>query len=198
MTAEFVTQHLALAQHRSPLSWLSEFNERGQARFADATVPTRKTEDWKYTSLYSLTSGDFANSAPDTSINIASVPEIAGIDALRLVIVNGQLNTDASDDEALELIVRFCDADSDQQQQIHGLLGSVIGERGHLFNQLNDAAIIDGVFLNVGRNQRLEKPIHICYLTTENTTNAEQGFTAFTRLLVNLDSSSEATSLSIM
>lgn len=189
MTAEFVTQYLALAQNHSPLTWLSALNERGQTRFADAVVPTRKTEAWKYTSLASLTKGDFAHPAP--SVHTGTAPSIPGINALRLVVINGELNTEASDAKALELIVRFADATQEQQAQISELLGSVIADRGHLFDQLNDAAINDGIFLNIPRNQRLEQPVHICYLTTPNSEDA--GFTVNTRLLVNLDTSAEAT-----
>jgi Fe-S cluster assembly protein SufD len=191
MTAEFVTQHLALAQHRSPLSWLSALNQRGQARFADAVIPTRKTEAWKYTSLASLAQGDFAHAAPSVDASTITLPNITGVNALRLVVINGELNTEVSDAKALELIVRFADATQEQQDQINALLGSAQGEVGHLFTQLNDAAINDGLFLNIPRNQRLEQPIHICYLTTPNS--EENGFTVNTRLLVNLETSAEAT-----
>ena len=191
MTAEFVTQHLALAQHRSPLSWLSEFNERGQARFADAVIPNRKTEAWKYTSLASLTQGDFAHAAPSVDASMVTLPNIAGIDALRLVVINGELNIEASDAKALELIVHFADATQEQQDQINALLGTLQGEGGHLFAQLNDANINAGLFLNIPRNQRLKQPIHICYLTTPNS--EKTGFTVNTRLLVNLETSAEAT-----
>lgn len=191
MTAEFVTQHLALAKKNASLSWLSALNERGQARFAEAVIPTRKTEAWKYTSLASLTKGDFSHSAPKIQPSEVSLPEITGISALRLVVINGELSTEASDAKALELIVRFADATQEQQAQISELLGSVIADRGHLFDQLNDAALNDGLFLNIPRNQRIEQPVHICYFTTPSSKDA--GFSVNTRLLVNLETSSEAT-----
>ncbi|MDF1763677.1 MAG: SufD family Fe-S cluster assembly protein, partial [Oleibacter sp.] len=195
MTADFIKQHLALTNSGKSLSWLSALNERGQAAFANAKVPTRKTENWKYTSLNLLAGDDnvakFANAAPLTSANFdaASLPVINDLNAMRLVVVNGQVDVDASDQSALDLVVRFSDASTEQQAQITEQLGSIIGERGHLFNQLNDASINDGIFISVDRNQRLEVPLYICYVHTKE----HEAFSTHTRLLVLLDVNAEAT-----
>ena len=74
MAAEFIAQQLELAKGISPLAWLESTNERGQQAFAEATLPTRKTEDWKYTSLYNLTEIGFANSAPHAQAHAPVVP----------------------------------------------------------------------------------------------------------------------------
>ncbi len=186
MAAEFIAQQLELAKGISPLAWLESTNERGQQAFAEATLPTRKTEDWKYTSLYNLTETGFANSAPHAQ---AHAPVVPGLQANRLVVANGELDTSASDAAALELVVRFRDARPEQQEAIRELLGNVKGERGHLFADLNDASINDGLFVLVEKNQRLEHPLHIVYANTAG----DAPFTVNTRLLIALEQGAEAT-----
>jgi Fe-S cluster assembly protein SufD len=186
MAAEFITKQLELAKSISPLTWLGAINERGQQAFAEATVPTRKTEAWKYTSLYNLAETGFANPAPAAQAHADVIP---GLQALRIVVANGEVDTAASDAAALELVVRFRDARPEQQEAIRTLLGEVKADRGHLFADLNDASINDGLFLVVEKNQCLEHPLHIVYANT----SGDDAFTVNTRLLIALERGAEAT-----
>jgi Fe-S cluster assembly protein SufD len=186
MAAEFITKQLELAKSISPLTWLGAINERGQQAFAEATIPTRKTEAWKYTSLYNLTETGFANAAPAAQAHADVIP---GLQALRIVVANGEVDTAASDAAALEMVVRFRDARPEQQEAIRALLGEVKADRGHLFADLNDASINDGLFVLVEKNQRLEHPLHIFYANT----SGHEAFTVNTRLLIALEQGAEAT-----
>ena len=190
MAAEFTAQQLTLAKNISPLAWLTSTNERGQQAFSQAELPTKKHEDWKYTSLYNLSQAGFAATAPEAQ---AHAPVIPGLSAHRIVIANGEIDTNASDAAALELVVRFRDARPEQQEIIRGLLGEVKADRGHLFADLNDASINDGLFLLVEKNQRPEHPLHIVYANSCSSTAGDEAFTVNTRLLVALEQGAEAT-----
>ena len=159
MPEQFQNQQLALATAQTPLALLSTLNERGRSAFAQASMPNRKTEAWKYTSLHTLLTGDFASQAKSADFDmnaIRTLVTIPNIDADRLVLVNGQLSIELSDEAALNRIVRFADANADQKDQIAQYLGQTLNDKsGHVFNQLNNAAISDGYFVLV---KRVPKP----------------------------------------
>ena len=188
--ADFLAEQLSLATKQTGPEWLAELRDAGQRAFSDAQLPTRKTEAWKYTSLYNLSNAGLANAAP---VAQGHYPIIPGLNGLRLVVCNGVPDTSTSDPEAMELVVRFADADAEQQQAILAQLGKTLADKGNLFSDLNTAALSEGYFLNVAKNHILRKPLHIIYCTTPTTGSGDEKFTVNTRLLVNLQSGSSAT-----
>ncbi len=166
-------------------AWLANHRDAGSARWRDSQKPTRKTEAWKYTSLH-LLERDFAAPGP-VEPGTDALPDFGG---LKLVFVDGQLQGDLS---ALALpegvqLVQFADADAAQAEQIAARLGSVVDADKHLFANLNDANLSDGLFLQVAANVRLESPLHLVYQTSER----EPAFTVNQRLLVVLGEHAEA------
>jgi Fe-S cluster assembly protein SufD len=191
---KFQENQIQLASQQQAPAWLEPTRAAGHTAFAAAPWPTRKTEAWKYCSLKPL--------ADDSHTGIAPVPDAAtdsltqavtvpGLDAWRLVLVNGQVNSELSNVLALEQVTLFSKASARQQDIILTHLGKTgAGQSNqHLFNQLNSSAINDGVLVHLGKNSRLDKPLHICSLTT----SADAGFTLNNRVLVVLDSGAELT-----
>lgn len=193
MSEQFKAQLLAQASTQANLPWLAAFNQQGQQGFASATWPTRKTEAWKNTPLTSLAAQSFQ--APDAQALTDTLRDKANISALnaaRLVFVNGQLNTKLSDALALEEVTLFSQANSAQQTLITQHLNSVVQQvpaNGHLFNDWNLASLNEGVLIHIGKNQRLERPLHLSFLTTEST----QAFTTTARILCLLESGASVT-----
>ena len=68
--------------------WLQARRLAGRAAWDNGSLPTRKTEDWKYTSLFALEQDFIA--APESTTDAAELgldlPELSGS---RLVFVNG-------------------------------------------------------------------------------------------------------------
>ncbi|WP_276680148.1 Fe-S cluster assembly protein SufD [Thalassolituus oleivorans] len=192
MPEQFQNQQLALATAQTPLALLSTLNERGRSAFAQASMPNRKTEAWKYTSLHTLLTGDFASQAKSADFDmnaIRTLVTIPNIDADRLVLVNGQLSIELSDEAALNRIVRFADANADQKDQIAQYLGQTLNDKsGHVFNQLNNAAISDGYFVLVNRNVQADTLLQISHITTQQ----QSAFTLNERLLVVLEQGASA------
>jgi len=80
----------------------STLAESGKAAFLGQQIPTRKTENWKYTSLFGLTSQENAFAAAGEKHSAAGLDGIATIpalDAQRLVFINGHYSAELSSNE---------------------------------------------------------------------------------------------------
>src|SRR5690606_8917699 len=129
MASEFHTQQLALASQQTSLPLLAALNEQGRTAFASAAMPTRKTEAWKYTSLHNLSTSEFA--APQTAMlntELQQASHIEGINAARLVFINGQLNTELSNALTLPEVCLFSQTNAAQQALIAEKLGTVLAQ----------------------------------------------------------------------
>lgn len=189
-------QQLADLQLQSP-QWLQSINASGEASWRNTRWPTRKTENWKYTSLRALEQGSYfsgAGALPGRSEqeSLASLCAIDHLDAYRLVFVNGQYSEVLSRVDGLPPgvdLVTFADATQSQLMEIQKYLGTVVEADQHLFAALNNRLLENGVFLRIGKNIALAKPVQIVALTT-----AQAGeFQVPHRLLVALESHACAT-----
>lgn len=170
--------------------WLQDWQRQGRSCWQAAALPTRKTEAWRFTSIEALKQ-PFAPALPDygnADVSAITCPDLGGA---RLVFVNGQHRPDLSTaalPDGLSL-VRFADANERQAEQIRQSLGSAVNHEQHLFAALNDAALADGVFLQVAENVSLKQPVQLVWLTTAQP----QAFAVMQRLLVSMEANSSAT-----
>ncbi len=171
---------LAAAAAAAP-TWLAPAREAARQAWAETPLPTRKTEQWKYTSIAQLEQ-DFGPGQP-VALDPATVAgRLPDIGALRLVFVNGHFAPALSSTElpeGLEL-VRFAEADEAQAGRIREHLGSALPAAGHPFATLNGAALADGVFLAVAPNASIRTPVQIAWLTAGDG----DAFTVAPRLLL--------------
>lgn len=188
-----VLQQLADVRPQNP-EWLHGLNEAGAALVRNAIWPTRKTEQWKYTSLRALEQADYFSARgqlPDDLTGLAEQCAIADLDAHTLVFVNGVYCAALSDTGSLDAnvdLVSFASADAQQTARIRESLGSVVESDQHLFAAVNNQLLDGGVFLRVGKNVQLTKPVQVVWLTTEG----EFPFHVPQRLLVILEASASA------
>jgi Fe-S cluster assembly protein SufD len=170
----------------------SALNTSGSESFLQQEIPTRKTEAWKFTSLYNFTANEegYGRLAEDYDAKgldgITAIPEL---DAQRLVFVNGQYSNELSSHESLSNVVRFSQASDAQQAIIADNLGTAIEQEKHIFAALNNAITNDGVLVHVGKNEQLKTNIQITHITTAQA----KSFTVPARLLIVLDTGAEAT-----
>lgn len=183
--SDFVTQASEFAKQGGGIAWLQDYRQTAEASWQKQSMPTRKTEDWKYTSVRRLVDGNFlarpSTEAIDTDIAKAKT-QVAGLTSHRLVFVNGQFSQALSSDlQDLDFqLTRFADADEIQKGIIAEHLGSVVSNDAHIFAGLNGSELNDGVLVFVPKNRQVETPIQIVHLTSAQ---AEQ-FTVQQRLLV--------------
>ena len=189
-----VLQQLAGVRPQNP-DWLRGLNEAGAAVVRNAVWPTRKTEQWKYTSLRALEQTDYfaaRGQVPNDLVGLAERCTIDNLDAHTLVFVNGIYCPALSSAQELGRdvdLVLFADADAQQGSQISEWLSSVVESDRHLFAAVNNQLLDNGVFLRVGKNVELNKPVQVVWLTTGSDTP----FHVPQRLLVVLEPNASAT-----
>ena len=178
--------------YRQGLPWLEDFKASGRAIWDSTSLPTRKTEAWKYTSVRALERGGFAVPAANDDRPVEDLADryrIAGLDAATLVFVNGHYSSTLSDlslPDGIE-VVRFSDATADESAVIKQHLGTVVDAKSHLFAALNASWTTDGVFVRVSRP--VEQPLQLVWLTLPQS----ESFAVSQRLLVVMDAGSSAT-----
>lgn len=181
-------------------SWLKDFQQRGRALWQHQSLPTRKTEAWKYTNLRQLEEGNYFSTfmpapAKDARLegDLRSAFEIPDLNpCAKLVFVNGYFNAGLSavdDLPAGVTLVKFSDASREESSQIADYLGGIVNNEQHLFAALNDSHLVDGVFVRVAKNTRLERPIQLVWTGTRQN----EAFTVSQRLVLVLETGSEAT-----
>lgn len=193
--ADFIQQALS----RNPVGgppWLEGVREQGRSHWQTRSLPTRKTEAWKYTNLRALERGAYLAEPAEPAVGEAEAAlrkrfEIPGLNASVLAFVNGHYSAALSTDNLPEgvKLVRFSSANDTQSALIRRHLGSLVDANEHMFAALNDSWLTDGVFLSVGKNARVETPIQLVWLTMPQ----DEAFSLSQRLLVVLEEGSDAT-----
>lgn len=174
--------------------WLAAINARGKEGVEGKSLPNFKVEEWKYTSLRALKDADFA-AAPQAWVDTHSLADcytVEGLDALRLVFVDGQFSASLSDSVDLPegvTLQPFSQASSETTSSIQQYLGTLAEPESGVFSALNASWLSDGVFLRVAKGVCLDKPIQIVWVSSE--TSASFGISQ--RLLVVVEEDAEAT-----
>lgn len=158
----------ALNGHRD--NQLHQFRKAGIQRLDEMEFPTRRDENWKYTSINPLLQLPLQDSYPVAvdaeTINGLAVP---GLDACRLVLVNGILQTELSDLDKLPegmTLLRLEEAleDAELQATVKEMLEASVQDGHNPFSALNVAFAKNGFFLKVAANAVVERPLHIMHL----------------------------------
>ncbi|MCB0814456.1 MAG: hypothetical protein KDB87_15010, partial [Flavobacteriales bacterium] len=128
------------------------------------SVPTSRTEAWKYTRVGRLFNEPYAAPTGETD---PALPARLPIDVTRVVFVNGHFRADLSDDLKSQkgLVI-----DSLKHHLSHGPVkehyGTLAPTGERLFTAMNTAAPTDGLILLVTKDVKVDKPIHVLHVTT--------------------------------
>lgn len=156
--------------------------------FEEQGFPTVKNEDWKYTNIYSLVNKTYLlNEDVDVSELDLSKADIPGLDAHRIILINGQyvLAFSSLEDE-IGLTVKPIDEAYDEANfQKH--FAQHADKTGSATVALNTALFTSGIYISVAKNKALSKPLQIVHVATGG-----KDFFAQTRNLVVLEANAEA------
>ncbi len=160
--------HFAAAGAAGEPPWLRRLRERGFERYRALGLPTRRAEDWRYTSLGPLAKIDFqpAAEAPE----VAALPDQPAPvpDAYRRVVVNGRFRPELSDLDGLPPgveaggLAHGLDRDP---APIEARLGQLAPPDGMAMLALNTALMADGFVLRLGEGVTMERPLHVRFVT---------------------------------
>lgn len=146
------------------VAWVRENREKAWREFQSLGFPTRKNEDWRYTSVSSLADGKFSLALEGATPLPKQIPCLPG-ESLRVVVVNGIFSKTLSDDlsamEGLE-IFNLNESLSKSEELKKNLNIGTLG----IFEKLNRAFWGHGVFIQVKEKTILTKSIHVVFVTT--------------------------------
>jgi len=178
MSANALSQHYAeqvqQLQRSLPASlpdWLAGRREGAARRFADAGFPDPRMEEWKYTNVRPIATKPFAEAPEDAAFSMEDVNALGfqGLDAYRMVFVNGKLRADLSDLDGLPegaTVQGLNEAITADAAPLEPILGTLAHDRFSSFTALNLAFMSDGAVVRLGRNVRLDRPVHLLMLGT--------------------------------
>lgn len=172
--------------HRAPAD-LTDLRRQAFGRFQKEGFPTVKNEEWKYTNLHGLVNAAYAL-ATDVDVNDidTSKADIDGLDAHRIVLVNGQyvLAFSSLEDEAGLTVKPIEEAYNEENFRKH--YAQYADKSDNVLVQLNTALHTAGLYISVAQNKVVSKPIHIVHVAT-----GESSFFAQTRNLIVVESGAE-------
>lgn len=178
----FVDASKALNHDEARISapWLVAFRESQQHLLEQSLLPTRKTEDWRYSSRHLKMSDAIAKPLTATTES-APNNDFVDLDGYLVVFVNGHFAADKSRlPQNTELTIKpFSELSNEEAEQVvsstmpSGESTSTISATLFPFAAINSAYLSDGVYISVPKNTKLEKPIQVQFHSEgEGTTSA--------------------------
>ncbi len=139
--------------------------------FEKLGFPTKKDEEWKYTSLKTILKNDYSVFPKiGKTVELKYVKEyfLHEIDSYKIVFVDGAYNSFLSDTTHEEADVCLLSAalKKPKYKMIIDHYFDNITSKKDGFSSLNTAFSVEGAFINIPKNTILEKPIQILYFST--------------------------------
>lgn len=152
-------------------AWLQEVRQDATALVQELAIPTTRDEEWRFTDLSGLLKIHFAPATPVSSaVDVASLtlPEAA---ESRLVFVNGFYAPELSAVTNLPEGVFVGNLSAANLPEIREYLAKQSGAQ-EVFTALNTASLTDAAVVWVHKNQVIETPIHLVFVSvaTESST----------------------------
>ena len=182
----------AFANHKDRLVGARDERVAAFKKFEEAGLPHRRVEEWKYTDLRALMRDAKPLAAKPDAAAIAAAREagrIAGVDARRIVLVNGTFVPELADTAALErglTITSLAEALVAPGNALAGLGMTV--QTNDVVVALNTAFMADGVVIRVAKDAAIERPIHIVHVFS-----GREAAATFTRSLVVVEPGAKLT-----
>jgi len=166
----YVAARKGLALPGAGSGWLDDLRDAGARRFSETGFPTLRDENWRYTNIRPILKQNFtpalAVGEPAEGEGLADFP-VPGLDAHRLVFVNGRFDRERSDMVSLPdgiVAIPMSEAVASGLEGVRAWLGKCMTGDGGGFTDLNTAYIENGLYLQVERDCRMERPIELVFV----------------------------------
>ena len=150
--------------------WLQDLRERGASRFAALGFPSVREEEWRFTPVTPIASGDFHLSPATPALAEQDLAGyVYGNAPIRLVVVNGRYAPELSRTNGLPAGVRvgsLAAALSERADDVTRFLGRLADFDTRPFAALNTAFVDDGAFVQIPDKTVVESPIQLLFVTT--------------------------------
>ncbi len=157
---------LQASGHALPEPLLALRKQRGTA-LVDMLLPTRKTENWKYSSRYLKMDDELAAGLPAAG---KTGPGLA-VAGYHVVFHNGVMVPEASDYPDVDgiEIQRFADLDDEQALELAERLDNTLDSNAVQLARLNSARFEDGLYIRLQADAVLDQPLYIVCETDAHT-----------------------------
>ncbi len=138
--------------------------------FEENGFPTKRDEDWKYTSLNKLLKTDFSVfPKQDNSLEYSEVNQyfIHDIESYKLVFIDGKYSSNLSKTthDGMDICLMSAALNKPKYRLVIDNYFNKIATKDSL-TSLNTAFSNEGAFIHIPRNKMVEKPIQIVYFST--------------------------------
>ena len=153
-------------------AWVRDIRRSAIGAFAEQGFPATKNEQWRFTRVRPLLQHRFQTADPYTpnSLSIRHLDQLCIEDTgcRRITFVNGRFAEDLSDIGTLRGGVRIASLKqvlATDPEPVQRYLSRYADTEKNPFTAINTAHLLDGAFVYLPKNQRVEEPIHILYVT---------------------------------
>lgn len=151
---------------------LAELRAAGEAAFVALGYPTRRDEDWHYTSVSRISDAKFTPALERAVAALPSAADLApytfGADFPLLVFVNGRFTPSLSSMSALPDGVRvmsLADAAANEPELLARHLGAAAPANRDGFSALNASCAAEGTLVHVAKEMVTDTPVHLLHVT---------------------------------
>ena len=142
-------------------------------RFAALGFPTTRNEDWHFTSVSPIAEEEFvllSSRSGDVRRDELAPFRFGATDWHTIVFVNGRFEPTLSDFGALSPRVSVRDLRSAWTDDPDAVarLGTIVDWQNQSFTALNTAFMQDGTVVRIPKDEIIERPIHLLYVTDAN------------------------------
>lgn len=153
------------------LPWLDDQRQAAIELFARSGFPGQYEEDWRYTPLKPVI-GKMLHVKVDSDIADTDISKylVTGLDAYRLVFVDGRLSPQYSDTSELQdcIVVNSFEQSIVRNPELFTEAMRSEVPLSHGFAALNVAFSTDGYVIEVAENVKLDKPVEIIFIAVDS------------------------------
>lgn len=159
-----------LGQH---VAWLKSLRLKSLVQFNKQGLPSNKHEDWKYTSLWSLSQQEFTHKAEESDVSAEQCDQLALLnDNYRVVIIDGIFSAQLSQLDNLQDGLTINPLSTEEGlAKAQPDLGRQIDITKAGFNALNTLLMNEGFVITVDSGVQIEKTIEVIVINTGTTPN---------------------------
>jgi Fe-S cluster assembly protein SufD len=174
LKGKLVSSYLAFDDHLDDNSPIHDIRKKAIDTFEEKGFPTKKEEDWKYTSLNTIIKEDYSIFPKgDKEITFNKVREyfLYDIDSYKVVFIDGVYSSFLSETthDGLDVCLLSSILSKQKYKVIIEAYYNKIASKDSI-TSLNTAFAKEGAYINIPKNKEVDKPIEIINFSTGNET----------------------------
>ena len=167
---KILSSYVAFENEMDMNSDIHEIRMKSLEKFEKLGFPSKKLEEWKYTSLNTVLKNDYSLFPnKEVSVDLADVKKyfIHDIDSYKVVFIDGKYNSFLSETthDTIDVCLMSAALTKPKYKIVIENYFNKIAKQDNL-TSLNTAFAKEGAYINIPKNVEVQKPIQIINLTT--------------------------------